>query len=124
MTSTAGAEIRTIASEARLWFPRSWAALGIGLLLLAVVALPALFALFMAYVFLSGCFMECTAPESEPGAAAVAGSVSLVLFLLPFVGMRFFQGRWPASPWARLGVIVLLVVAIGASLWHFLGFQA
>lgn len=82
MTFPTEAELRTPAPTARSWFPRSWAAFAVFLLLAAVMAVPVLMAFFLAYVFFSECFLVvCTGPQ--PGAAVVAAALGQILAIVP-----------------------------------------
>ncbi|HST81440.1 MAG TPA: hypothetical protein VLL08_06850 [Kineosporiaceae bacterium] len=106
------AEPRTNTSRVRLWFPRSWTALAVFLVLAAVMVLPLLVTYFAANVLASSdyCFTSCNGPH--PFTAAVAAAIGLSLALVPFAGVRFYQGRSPESAWVRLAIVVLLALAV------------
>ena len=96
----------------RSWFPQSWVAAVLFLLIAVVMAIPVLIAFFLAVVFYSECFMDCSVPDSDPGLAALSAGVGLVLLAMPFAGVRFYQGAHPASAPARLAVVAVPLAAI------------
>jgi hypothetical protein len=120
MTTTIDAEIRPVTAGLRLWWPQSGAAVGVFLLLGAGVMLLASVAFVRAYMLTAGCSLDCS--EALPTGAVVAGALGLVLVLLPFAGVRFYQGRLPASARVRLGAVVLLAAVVGGYGCHVFGF--
>jgi len=85
----------------------------VGLVVLAVVAVPAAWSGLLALWSFSGCFIECSQPE--PGRGAIWAGIAIFLIALPvFAGVAV--ARVPLRrvwPWF-LGVLVLVVV--GATL--------
>jgi hypothetical protein len=111
MVLLSNAEPRTNTSRVRLWFPRSWTALAVFLVLADVMGLPIAVTYFAVNVLASDCFLTtCNGPH--PGAAVVAAAIGLSLVLVPFVGVRFYQGRRPEPTWVRLAIVVLLALAV------------
>jgi hypothetical protein len=100
--------VHTVSLSLR-WLPRSWPAVVLFVLIGAVMVLPALVAFFMADVFYTGCFLSCGEPDRT--AAVMLAALGVALVLLPFLGVRFYQGAHPDSAGARLAV-VLAVTAV------------
>ena len=112
MTFPTDVESRPPASTVRSWIPRSWAAFGVFLLLAAAMAFPVLMACFMVVVYSSDCFLTaCTGPQ--PAGAVAAAALSLIFALVPFAGVRCYQGGWPASASARLAILIVLLLIVG-----------
>lgn len=79
--------------------------------LLVAMAAPALLAFFLALGLNADCFLgSCTG--SQPGAAAVAAGFGVLCTLVPFAGVRFYQGGRPASPALRVLALVGLVLVM------------
>lgn len=97
--------------------PRRSPVLGIvvGLAVLAIVAVPALFTATAAVAGFTGCLIECSEPEPDALVGALWAAVTLVLLSLP-VGAGLVAGRvGSARGWlVVLGVALGLIVVYGA----------
>ena len=74
---------------------RRWAGVGVGLLVLAIVAVPAFWTAMFAYAGFSGCFLECARPRPLRGAMWAAAC--LVLLACP-VGAGLLTARRSGRP--------------------------
>lgn len=103
----------------RLWIPRSWAAAAVFFVLVWVMATPVSFVLYVVLIAGSECFLNsCSGPN--PVTAVVAGGLGVLLMLVPFAGVRLFQGgpgermggMWSEQELERIGAAEELEVAV------------
>ena len=95
---------------------RRLAALGVGVGVLAVVAVPAGLAAFGAMISFSGCFLTCS--ESEPLIGAFLVGVALYLLAVPVVAGLVTARVLTALGWriALALTAVLIIVLLGPRL--------
>ena len=91
--------------------PRVGWGVAAALVLLAVVAVPALSTLFLAWSGFTGCSLECTQPDVGTGAAWAA--VTAVLLALPAVGGVLVTRVRPRIAVLLVGAMMAGVVGLG-----------
>ncbi|RLV55983.1 hypothetical protein D9V41_08795 [Aeromicrobium phragmitis] len=83
-----------------------------GLGVLALVAVPAAYAVFFAVVSFTGCFLECSTPSPAVGvmwSALAVGLLSIPVLVGAFVARRSLRRTWPVV----MALVVIVAVAVG-----------
>jgi hypothetical protein len=91
---------------------RCLAGLGVGLGVLALVAVPAAYVAFGAWVSFSGCFIQCS--ESEPVVGTFYAAIALLLLAVPVVAGLVTARVLTAAGW-RIALTIAAVI-VGLSL--------
>ena len=97
------------ANPARPSTARRLAGLAVGLVLLACVGYPVVWAGVFAYASFTGCFIDCTSPD--PGAGLFWSAVAAAALALPLAVGMAVAGVRSRVAWLGAAAVVLLAVA-------------